>query len=231
VIEAKPKRQQVKKSVRFAVFDRDSFTCQYCGRRPPEVTLVVDHAHPVVEGGDNDPVNLVTSCVDCNAGKGRRLLGASQAPDAAVEAARCAQQAAELEMYRAAKEELRKSLGSVVDALGELWCETFHTIHAPADDIVTWCSQYGPEEVEFAVNRSQWKRANLATDASRKRYVGGILRNRANTRNGQDCSTCEQSFVGTNGHLACLLKPAKEDDTYYRVHAHNSCREWIESDV
>lgn len=62
-------RIQVSKRIRFEVFKRDQFTCQYCGKHPPEVMLECDHIVPVVEGGGNDDSNLVTACQDCNRGK------------------------------------------------------------------------------------------------------------------------------------------------------------------
>ncbi len=60
--------------MRFEVFKRDSFTCQFCGAKAPDVILQIDHLHPVSKGGDNDILNLVTSCKTCNSGKGARLL-------------------------------------------------------------------------------------------------------------------------------------------------------------
>lgn len=65
----KGKRKVLSKKLRFEVFKRDSFTCQYCGRKAPDVILQVDHIKPVSKGGNNDIMNLVTSCVDCNLGK------------------------------------------------------------------------------------------------------------------------------------------------------------------
>lgn len=67
-------RKYISKKLRFEVFKRDNFTCQYCGRMAPDVILQVDHIKPVKEGGTNDILNLVTSCVDCNLGKGAKLL-------------------------------------------------------------------------------------------------------------------------------------------------------------
>ena len=67
-------REPIKKSVRFEVFKRDNFTCQYCGGKAPDVVLHVDHINPVAGGGDNDIMNLVTSCEPCNLGKGAREL-------------------------------------------------------------------------------------------------------------------------------------------------------------
>ena len=70
----KPKRKNLSKKIRFEVFKRDSFTCQYCGRKAPDTTLQCDHIEPVSKGGENDILNLITSCIECNAGKSDRRL-------------------------------------------------------------------------------------------------------------------------------------------------------------
>jgi hypothetical protein len=67
-------RKSIGKKMRFEVFKRDRFTCQYCGTSAPDVVLHVDHIDPVNNGGKNEIVNLVTSCEGCNLGKGKRLL-------------------------------------------------------------------------------------------------------------------------------------------------------------
>lgn len=67
-------RKPIPNSVRFEVFKRDSFTCQYCGRKAPDVVLQCDHIQPVASGGGNDPMNLATSCVECNSGKSDKAL-------------------------------------------------------------------------------------------------------------------------------------------------------------
>jgi hypothetical protein len=72
-------RQPIKTSVRFEVFKRDSFTCQYCGRKAPDVVLQVDHITPVATGGENDILNLATSCRECNSGKSDKKLSDSAA--------------------------------------------------------------------------------------------------------------------------------------------------------
>src|SRR5215469_14626138 len=61
--------------LRFDVFKRDKFTCQYCGRQAPDIILNCDHIKSLAEGGDTDLLNLITSCRECNGGKGARLLG------------------------------------------------------------------------------------------------------------------------------------------------------------
>lgn len=67
-------RKPLSKKIRFEVLKRDHFTCQYCGAKSPDVILEVDHIKPVAEGGTNDMFNLITSCRDCNRGKGKRAL-------------------------------------------------------------------------------------------------------------------------------------------------------------
>lgn len=68
------KRKSLSNKIRFEVFKRDNFTCQYCGVKAPEVVLNVDHIEPVSKGGTNDIYNLVTSCFECNSGKSDRRL-------------------------------------------------------------------------------------------------------------------------------------------------------------
>lgn len=63
------KRKGISKRVRFEVFKRDAFTCQYCGKSAPDVILHLDHIKPVSKGGNNGILNLVTSCQSCNSGK------------------------------------------------------------------------------------------------------------------------------------------------------------------
>lgn len=70
-------RKTISKSLRFEVFKRDSFTCQYCGTKAPNVILEVDHINPVSNGGDNELMNLITSCFECNRGKSDRQLNDS----------------------------------------------------------------------------------------------------------------------------------------------------------
>lgn len=71
-------RKAIGKKMRFEVFKRDKFTCQYCGRKAPDVVLEVDHIKPVAEGGKNTILNLITSCRDCNRGKGKARLTANE---------------------------------------------------------------------------------------------------------------------------------------------------------
>lgn len=59
---------------RFAVLHRCDFKCVYCGRRPPEVELEVDHFIPVTAGGEDIDENYVAACRECNIGKGVTII-------------------------------------------------------------------------------------------------------------------------------------------------------------
>lgn len=69
-------RKPLSKKARFQVFKRDEFKCCYCGRCPPNIVLEVDHIIAVANGGTNQVDNLITSCFDCNRGKGAERLEA-----------------------------------------------------------------------------------------------------------------------------------------------------------
>lgn len=68
------KRKPLSQKIRFEVFKRDMFTCQYCGGKAPDTILEVDHIVPVAKNGDNSLENLVTACKECNRGKRDKKL-------------------------------------------------------------------------------------------------------------------------------------------------------------
>jgi hypothetical protein len=71
---SKARPGEVSPTRRWAVFHRDNFTCVYCGKKPPEVVLHVDHKVSIKDGGTDDMENLVTACDTCNTGKGASSL-------------------------------------------------------------------------------------------------------------------------------------------------------------
>ena len=118
------KRKPIPKSVRFEVFKRDKFTCQYCGAKAPDVILEVDHIQPVSKGGTDDIFNLITACRACNSGKGDRQLSETATID---------KQRRQLEELQERKEQIemlfewQRSLQAledqVVDQLASYWEE------------------------------------------------------------------------------------------------------------
>lgn len=151
-------REPIRKSVRFEVFKRDSFTCQYCGQKAPDVVLEVDHITPVAGGGDNDILNLVTACKACNAGKSDRSLSDT----AVVEKARA--QAEDLEERRQQLEMIAQWHLSLVDIdsqaatqLERLWLEAVKAEpdiclnEGARDEVRRWSKNYGYERVCQAI--------------------------------------------------------------------------------
>lgn len=53
--------------LRSTVFERDGYTCVYCGAR--DVELHCDHVMPASRGGEHSLDNLVTACAKCNRSK------------------------------------------------------------------------------------------------------------------------------------------------------------------
>lgn len=66
------RKQHIPSDIRWAVWERDNFTCQNCGKRN---NLSVDHIKPEVEGGEMRLDNLQTLCRNCNSKKGAKYYG------------------------------------------------------------------------------------------------------------------------------------------------------------
>jgi CRISPR/Cas system Type II protein with McrA/HNH and RuvC-like nuclease domain len=117
-------RAPLKKSLRFNVFKRDSFTCQYCGATPPGAVLEVDHIHPVSQGGKDVIDNLITACFDCNRGKGAGLL--TTLPDSLSDrAAIVAEKMEQLRAYEKLLKAKRKQEEKAIDQVEEVFLSHF----------------------------------------------------------------------------------------------------------
>ncbi len=53
-----------RKLTRLEVFNRDQYTCQYCGKQTNQLTL--DHVIPRYRGGEHVWENVVSACIRCN---------------------------------------------------------------------------------------------------------------------------------------------------------------------
>jgi len=62
----RPKR----KLTRLEIFNRDHYTCQYCGKEARQLTL--DHVIPRYRSGEHNWENVVSACVPCNRRKAGR---------------------------------------------------------------------------------------------------------------------------------------------------------------
>jgi len=59
-----------RKLTRLEVFNRDQYTCQYCGKETRQLTL--DHVIPRYQGGEHSWENVVSACILCNRRKAGR---------------------------------------------------------------------------------------------------------------------------------------------------------------
>lgn len=59
-----------RKMTRYEIFQRDNYTCQYCGKETHQLTL--DHVMPKHRGGAHTWENVVSACVACNRRKAGR---------------------------------------------------------------------------------------------------------------------------------------------------------------
>jgi 5-methylcytosine-specific restriction endonuclease McrA len=59
-----------RKLTRLEIFNRDRFTCQYCGKQTHQLTI--DHVIPRYRGGPHTWENMVSACPSCNRRKAGR---------------------------------------------------------------------------------------------------------------------------------------------------------------
>ncbi len=83
-------------ALRRAVFERDNYTCMYCGACGDDVCLEIDHIIPVSRGGNSDIRNLVTACEHCNRSKQDKLIGIQELRELAVRIGATAEYLADL---------------------------------------------------------------------------------------------------------------------------------------
>lgn len=197
------KRKAISKKVRFEVFKRDSFKCQYCGKSAPDIVLHVDHIDPVSKGGGGDIMNLITSCVDCNLGKSDRELGDSSVVEKQrKQLQELSERREQIEMMLSWRESLQEIKEDVVDIVVSVINKEMgdHTVN---DDgracIRRWLKKFTLEElldsIELSADRYLRgrevscqdffsyipKRAEVERKPESERkalYIRGILRNR-----------------------------------------------------
>jgi hypothetical protein len=147
------KRKATGKRLRFEVFKRDHFTCQYCGAQPPGTVLVTDHITPVAEGGASTIDNLITACEPCNQGKAGQPLGmVAIRPDADLLYLETQQEVAELRRYQDALALKETAMGEIVSALQDLWCDLSGLDWAPVGRIIrSLIDRHSPHIAEAAL--------------------------------------------------------------------------------
>lgn len=227
-------RKSISKKLRFEVFKRDGFKCQYCGESSPDVILHVDHIHPVSKGGDNDVMNLITSCADCNSGKSDRVLSDDSIIDKQrAQLQELSERREQLEMMIEWRDGLKKInadwLQSIIKLIEEEMAPSVLTDHG-AGLVRKWLIKYSPEELITAIDASSVKYLHgeyrdvddffesIPKIAAVKRkpeyeqkilYVRGILRNRLGYVNDQTCLELLRRAVESGADVDNLIAYAK----------------------
>lgn len=178
------KRKSISNKTRFEVFKRDSFTCQYCGAKAPDAILEIDHLNPVKHGGDNDLLNLITSCFVCNRGKSHRKLSDNSVVEkqrVQIEELNLRRQ--QLEMILEWRNELQKDANYQINKAGSYWNEKFvnYEINHPEIYFGKFLKTYGLIEVLDCIDISyrQYFKGNKDTAFYALQMLGGILYNRS----------------------------------------------------
>lgn len=173
------KRQGISKKLRFEVFARDGFTCRYCGEQSDKVQLVIDHVHPVCQGGTNDQSNLITACVICNQGKSGNAIDKVTTNEShrLALSQEIQEQRQTFEAARAASDAKERLSQEVCN----YFCNARGTKQMSRSTLrilVSFVQQHGPELVFSWIDIAV---SNLSTDShdmNFSKYVSGIRRKR-----------------------------------------------------
>lgn len=211
-------------SLRFDVFKRDGFACQYCGRKPPAVVLEVDHIVPRADGGGDDQENLITACWDCNRGKAATSLGdIAEVVDVTERTELIREREAQVRAYNDAKRETRERRDQDFNIAWNHWFE----LHQ-ADSLPGWVTPKESylrhyltklpleevlEAMEIAIGRH-------AHRAAAPKYFGGICRRKIADMEGRSrtCPGCGGTVVldhtddptGVWWHSDCLRRKERQ---------------------
>lgn len=158
----KQKEMALSKRIRFEVFKRDGFKCQYCGNHPPVVILEVDHIQPKSKEGLDDINNLITSCFDCNRGKSNIEL--TQIPKTLIENRELIEEK-ELQyleyskILKRIKNRIAKEVSELKDIFNNYYPEMWFS-KSFINSVTTFVENLGCDEAEKALHKSCSKITN-----------------------------------------------------------------------
>lgn len=194
-------RKGLSKKVRFEVFKRDSFKCQYCGESAPDVVLEVDHIVPVSKGGENDTSNLITACKDCNRGKSNiELDDDSTISKQKEQLDELNERRNQLEMMIQWRQELKSMDDDIINQLIEEFEELANCVvnDSGKKNLKKWLKKYSYGELSEAIEKSvsqyqdieiafnkipsiaYWEKNPKNEEMRHLYYIRGIMKNRFN---------------------------------------------------
>lgn len=187
MMENKNKRKAISKKLRFEVFKRDKFKCVYCGASAPDVVLQVDHIDPVAKGGDNNILNLATSCFACNSGKSdRRIDDQSVLKKQKDQLDQLQERMEQIEMMIEWQKGLKNIKDRILDDLKEFWEELapgYSVTETGLKRIKKLVKEYDYEEIREAMEISanqylHFDEESVTEESWDKAFskIGGIIR-------------------------------------------------------
>lgn len=206
------KRETIGKKLRFEVFRRDKFTCQYCGEKAPEVVLNVDHIDPVANGGTNEILNLITSCFSCNSGKSDRTLNDSSIVEKRRKQLELLEERREqIELMLEWKKSLSNFDNDVVDMISDYINSKIQPLSLNENGkllVVKWLKKFHTEKILDAV------------DISAKQYL--------KFENGELDKESAELFLSKIGGIIVVknLPPVKQKLAYIKGIARNRFSYW-----
>lgn len=219
------KRRSLSQKIRFEVFKRDKFKCTYCGLGPTldnndiilqikeistDVVLEVDHSLAVANGGDNDMLNLRTSCKKCNLGK-----SATPLDDHSV----LAGQITQMQILEEKKQQIQMMFEwrqSLVNLDEEVYKQIFSYLQAKvkrvgksfAEDnpywsvIYNWIKKYSIEDILNAIDSSEKRHLVYSSDSDElDKNIGKFLDSIPNSIRSKNNSELD-SRIGYTGGIA-----------------------------
>lgn len=220
----------MKTSLRFKIFERDNFTCQYCGQKPPNVVLHVDHIHPKSKGGGDEELNLITSCQSCNLGKKDKILKNPKKIDVSQEIENLKEAENQIkEYYKYLKKITKhKENNPIIDLICEVWTENSGGVFALSNsgkkDIKNLLRTNLAEDIIEAIKIS-WENSRIKDDQKFK-YMCGVLRNlKLKRENPEQAKKNEQSRQAYNRLLEHWKKQRRGSNYLpdYKI------KEWLEN--
>ena len=184
------KRNSITVKTRFEIFKRDKFTCQYCARTTPAVILEIDHVIPVSKGGDDSEENLITSCFECNRGKGDGLLNSIlKDKNIHTETLILAEKELQLSEYNFIKEKIKEREDKEIDIIKDRYIkqfsypnyaeEAFNKILSVVRKSLKYFSYIDIlEYVDYAIERTEKDSRGEYHNVAAAKYLMGILRNK-----------------------------------------------------
>ena len=150
--------------------------------------LHIDHLKPKSKGGENDPLNLITSCADCNLGKSNRELSDNQVLEQKRRQLELLQERKEqLEMMFDWQKELLNLDEQTISGLSDYWTSCvpgYYLTDVGARELKKLLRQFAPEEIMAAMRTAaaqylEYENEKASADTAKRafRMIGGVCRN------------------------------------------------------